>query len=136
MATRSIIAIQNEKEIKAIYCHYDGYLQSLGNFLLDNFFCEPTAHLMVELNRKNVLKFLSKGSLRSIYPIDLQNSNEKEVYIFNTIEQLKEQAQKNFSAEFIYLLDSDNVWNYSQISIFPDCLKFQGFKTLSKSVCK
>ena len=38
MSTRSIIAIEQEdKKIKSVYCHYDGYLEGVGAILENNY---------------------------------------------------------------------------------------------------
>jgi len=37
MATRSTIAIKHGERIKAIYCHWDGYLEGVGATLLANY---------------------------------------------------------------------------------------------------
>ena len=133
MATRAIIAIKTETEIKAIYCHYDGYLQGVGKFLLQHFSTDVFDY-MQKSNNVQLEKFITNGSTRSIHPLDLQNTQKNEVYLYKNIEELKNEAKKNFGAEFIYLLDS-NKWNYCQISDFTHYSKFVDFKELTEKIC-
>lgn len=56
MATRSTIAIQNENgTIKAVYCHWDGYLSHNGKILLESYNTEA-----------RVRELLSYGSISSL----------------------------------------------------------------------
>jgi hypothetical protein len=56
MATRSTIGIRNEdNSIEVIYCHWDGYLEGVGNILKNNYNTED-----------KVRQLLSFGSVSSL----------------------------------------------------------------------
>lgn len=70
MATRSTIGMKNEKgEIKAVYCHWDGYPEYVGRTLVANYF---TAEKIEEL--------LALGDLSSLGERVKPNENEVHSY--------------------------------------------------------
>ena len=67
MATRSAIGIKNEKgEIKAVYCHYDGYPEWVGKVLIEHY---DTTEKVEEL--------LALGDLSPLGERVKPNENEK-----------------------------------------------------------
>lgn len=71
MATRSAIGIKNDKgEIKAIYCHCDGYPEHNGRILVENY---NTIEKVEEL--------LALGDLSSLG--ERVKANENEIHTFN-----------------------------------------------------
>lgn len=70
MATRSAIGIKNEKgEIKAIYCHYDGYPEYNGRILVEHY-----------KTREKVEELLALGDISSLD--ERVKPNENEVHSF------------------------------------------------------
>mgnify|MGYP000017277236 FL=1 len=49
MATRSTIAIKTEDGIKAIYCHWDGYVDHNGRILKDNYVDAEQVNALIDL---------------------------------------------------------------------------------------
>jgi len=51
MGTRSMIAIQNpySKDIRAVYCHWDGYLEHNGAILAKHYAASPKANNLIAL---------------------------------------------------------------------------------------
>ena len=49
MATRSTIAIKTEDGIKAIYCHWDGYVDHNGRILKDNYVDAEQINALIDL---------------------------------------------------------------------------------------
>ena len=51
MGTRSMIAIQNpySKDIRAVYCHWDGYLEHNGSLLQKHYSASPKANNLIAL---------------------------------------------------------------------------------------
>lgn len=54
MSTRSCIAVDHGGIIKAIYCHWDGYLEGVGKTLLDHY-TSPLANELVALGNLSIL---------------------------------------------------------------------------------
>lgn len=48
MGTRSAIAVKHGDNIKAVYCHYDGYLEHNGA-ILNKYYTSPKANFLVAL---------------------------------------------------------------------------------------
>ena len=46
MGTRSCIAVDHGGVIKAVYCHYDGYLEHNGKILYENYTSERANYLV------------------------------------------------------------------------------------------
>lgn len=56
MATRSMIGIMTEKgEIRAIYCHYDGYPEHNGALLLEHYNTPERINALIDLGAISVL---------------------------------------------------------------------------------
>jgi len=58
MGTRSMIAIQNpySKDIRAVYCHWDGYLEHNGSLLQKHYSASPKANNLIALGDISSLK--------------------------------------------------------------------------------
>ena len=58
MGTRSMIAIENpnSKSIKAIYCHWDGYLQHNGSILNKHYSASPKVNNLIALGDLSSLR--------------------------------------------------------------------------------
>jgi hypothetical protein len=46
MATRSLIGVMHGDKCKAVYCHFDGYLEGVGKTLLENYDSAKANHLV------------------------------------------------------------------------------------------
>jgi hypothetical protein len=46
MATRSLIGVMHGDKCKAVYCHFDGYLEGVGKTLLENYDSSKANHLV------------------------------------------------------------------------------------------
>jgi hypothetical protein len=69
MATRSSIAVSHNGVIKAVYCHYDGYLEGVGATLLENY-NSAKANYLVALGNVSVLRQNVE------IPVDVEHSFE------------------------------------------------------------
>jgi len=58
MGTRSMIAIENpnSKSIKAVYCHWDGYLQHNGSILNKHYTASPKVNNLIALGDLSSLR--------------------------------------------------------------------------------
>ena len=58
MGTRSMIAIQNpySKDVRAVYCHWDGYLEHNGAILQKHYASSPKANNLIALGDISSLK--------------------------------------------------------------------------------
>ena len=58
MGTRSMIAIQNSynKTVRAVYCHWDGYLEHNGSLLQKHYSASPEANNLIALGDISSLK--------------------------------------------------------------------------------
>ena len=58
MGTRSMIAIQNpySKDVRAVYCHWDGYLEHNGSILNKHYSASPKANNLIALGDLSSLR--------------------------------------------------------------------------------
>ena len=83
MGTRSMIAIQNpySKDVRAVYCHWDGYLEHNGSLLQKHYSASPKVNNLIAL-----------GDLSSLRP----EIGEK--HLFSSMELPKEQREAHEEA--------------------------------------
>ena len=83
MGTRSMIAIQNpySKDVRAVYCHWDGYLEHNGSLLQKHYSASPKVNNLIAL-----------GDLSSLRP----EIGEK--HAFSSMELPKEQREAHEEA--------------------------------------
>ena len=83
MGTRSMIAIQNpySKDVRAVYCHWDGYLAHNGSLLQKHYSASPKVNNLIAL-----------GDLSSLRP----EIGEK--HLFSSMELPKEQREAHEEA--------------------------------------
>jgi len=83
MGTRSMIAIQNpySKDVRAVYCHWDGYLEHNGSLLQKHYAASPKVNNLIAL-----------GDLSSLRP----EIGEK--HLFSSMELPKEQREAHEEA--------------------------------------
>jgi hypothetical protein len=79
MATRSVIAVKNENEsFDAIYCHFDGYPEGVGQTLKDNYNSEELARSLIAKGSLSTLeKDLESSSFYTSRGEKLQKYNEE-----------------------------------------------------------
>jgi hypothetical protein len=56
MGTRSTIAVKHGDRIKAVYCHWDGYVEGVGATLLEHYQASPKANNLVALGNISSLQ--------------------------------------------------------------------------------
>lgn len=56
MGTRSLISMETNGELKAIYCHYDGYKEGVGQTLFEHYQDEQKVRELVSLGDMSVLE--------------------------------------------------------------------------------
>lgn len=109
MATRSNIAIQTAEGIKAIYCHFDGYLEGVGRILQEYYNTYQRVNQLIEL-----------GNIRSIQEAlsDIEPYEEPSTLFENEQEYI--QVLKDW-IEYAYLF-KDGEWyvaSYSDTEFSP-----------------
>ena len=83
MATRSMIAIENpnSKAVRAVYCHWDGYLEHNGSILNKHYMASPKVNNLIALGDLSSLRpnIGVKHAFSSLdVPKDQQAAYEKE----------------------------------------------------------
>lgn len=109
MATRSTIGMQTPDGIRAVYCHWDGYPEGVGQTLKDHY-KEAIA----------ISNLLDRGDLSA-----LENTPEMSVAYADRGEELKIHTFKNTDdwidwanncgCEYAYYFDGDNMWKTETI---------------------
>lgn len=120
MATRSSIAVSHNGVIKAVYCHWDGYLDGVGATLLEHY-SSPKANYLVSLGNVSCLRPLIDP------PVAVEHSFEQPVedvtVFYNRDRGEKDQDWQVFMSEdlwiehysdceYFYLMDG-GVWYVS-----------------------
>ena len=123
MATRSIIGqVQANGKIKTIYCHWDGYLEHVGQTLANYYDTDEKVSELVALGdlstlgpdlgekhtRDDALK--ARGPITTAYGRDLEQDGA-EAQEFSSVEEFIEYGG-NVDAEFLYLFEDGEGWNY------------------------
>jgi hypothetical protein len=139
MATRSSIAVKHGNNIKAVYCHWDGYLSHNGKILLESY-DSPKANYLVALGDISSLG-------KRIEPLEgtdhsFQNPQE-DVCVFYGRDRKEEGGDfrtfgseaewlENLGQEYNYLMDG-GVWYVST----PDNSNFIPlFQALAEEISK
>jgi hypothetical protein len=125
MGTRSTIAIKHGDRIKAIYCHWDGYVEGVGATLLKHYQASPKANNLVALGDISSLRE-TIGKQHSFDLRAVEGSEEATWTTFYGRDRGEEGTEfKSFGseaewmdyydgsgAEFYYIMDS-GVWYVS-----------------------
>lgn len=88
MGTRSTIAVKHGERIKAIYCHWDGYVDGVGTTLLKNY-DSTKANFLVALGDVSSLGS-QIGQAHPFSKFDIKEDNPN----FATLMALHEQAER------------------------------------------
>jgi len=81
MGTRSMIAIENpnSKAVKAIYCHWDGYLQHNGSILNKHYSASPKVNNLIALGDLSSLR-PEIGEKHLFSSLEIKDKAEREAY--------------------------------------------------------
>ena len=108
MATRSNIgARQKDGTIKAIYCHWDGYPESVGATLAEHYTEPEKVEALLNLGDFSSLRDTIEETHAESYAQRGEKGTEARTY--KDEEEWTESAQ-NSDAEFLYLFERDE-WN-------------------------
>jgi|TARA_R100001163_G_C5056016_1_gene192440 hypothetical protein len=109
MSTRSEIAIEmQDKSIKSIYCHSDGYLEYNGLMLQTHYNTFEKAESIINENDCSILKSTIKES-RFYNTWRNENTKYKE---FDNESLFMDRFSNDIFAEYIYLFKNDK-WHFS-----------------------
>jgi len=108
MATRSTIGMRTEDGIRAVYCHWDGYPEGVGETLKVAY---ATKASVVDLLDLGDISSLDDTLERSVFYVD--RGEELKIHTFKSSEQWIEWAN-NCGCEYAYLFDGDT-WKTEQI---------------------
>lgn len=125
MATRSLIGIKNKNNsIDYIYCHFDGYVTSVGRKLIDFYKDEKTIRQLLDLGDLSVLGYTpvaDENAWKDYFAdkdpnlcITYRTRGEKDVD-FKTCGDLSNyiEAGNDHGVDYIYLFDTkENKWVY------------------------
>jgi len=112
MATRSSIAVLDKEKniIKSIYCHYDGYLEGVGEVLKENYNNLEIVNKLIELGD---IPFLAKH-LEELEPYSDVGTGELKYKVFNSIDSYNNYLADSY-LDFAYLFKDDK-WHYLQLT--------------------
>lgn len=117
MSTNSAIGVVINGKIKAVYAHWDGYVDGVGKTLVEHYNQEKTEQLVA----LGSISILGKN-IGTKHPFDLRDKNTCTFYgrdrdeedcdakMFDTAEEFLEY----FSGEYWYLLGTDGEWYFSE----------------------
>lgn len=136
MGTRSYIAIANPSGgYSAIYCHWDGYPEYMGEMLRDNYRSKGKSRALIRLGDcssiKRNLAAVGPHSFNAPAP-DVtiaygrdRNQSDCKARQFETIKEFAEYAADSW-AQFIYVFDGKR-WHWAECS---DAIDGKPFTTL------
>ncbi len=108
MATRSTIGMQVEGGIRAVYCHWDGYPEGVGETLKS---CYKDAFSVTNLLDRGDLSALDNTPETSTAYAD--RGEELKIHTFKTVDEWIDWANAS-GCEYSYLFEND-AWNWEQI---------------------
>lgn len=117
MSTNSAIGVVVNGKIKAVYAHWDGYIEGVGKTLLENYDQKLTEELVSvgdisslgeTIGTKHDFDVRCKG-MTTFYGRDRGEKNQRARW-FNTAEDFVEA----YDGEFAYILGTDGVWYVSE----------------------
>ena len=110
MATRSRIAIENQDgTVTSIYCHFDGYLSSVGKTLFNHYDSEKLEKL-IELGDISSLDESTEDTVA--YHRD--RGEDLDFKTFPNVEDLFENGF-NSGEEYVYCLTKDGIWLVNEV---------------------
>lgn len=112
MATRSAIGMRtHDNRIKAVYCHWDGYLEGVGATLLNSY---KDVFKVNQLLDKGNISSLESTIKATVFYKDSQPGFDDDYVIVNTYEDLFEYFE---DCEYFYVFENDQ-WIVSTGSTF------------------
>jgi hypothetical protein len=108
MATRSTIAMSVSEGIRAVYCHWDGYQEGVGQALKDHW---TTPEALISLLDNGDLSSLGASLSETVFYQD--RGEDTPARMFNYRDEWIEWA-KQCGCEYAYLYE-DNVWTTEAI---------------------
>lgn len=120
MATRSAIGVMHGDKCKAVYCHWDGYLDHNGRILLEHYDSSKANHLVALGNISSLCKEIEipegvehsfdtpVSDITVFYGRDRGEEGQEFKTFFNDKELFE-----GVDAEFFYVMQ-DGVWYVSQ----------------------
>lgn len=105
MSTHSYICMEVGDSIKAIYCHFDGYLDGVGETLKGHY-----------QEREKIAKLLSLGDISGLcdMPEDCHVYKDSVVHRFDSIMELLKAATDSL-IEYIYLYTDTGQWLWYEV---------------------
>lgn len=123
MATRSAIGVMHGSVIKAVYCHWDGYLEGVGSTLVHHYNSAKANHLVAlgdvsslgsEIGEKHNFNMTRNGTetdrWTTFYGRDRGEENVS-WKVFQTYNEFVEHFDKSW-CEYFYIM-KDGEWYYS-----------------------
>lgn len=104
MSTRSLIGkLEKDGTIKAVYCHYDGYISYNGRIIYENY------------KRRDVNKLLKNGNMSSLSEspndCDFYKDNHSAFSVYSNINNYAKVGSRDCDAEYIYYIDLRSKWH-------------------------
>ena len=114
MATRSAIGMRTyDGKIKAVYCHWDGYLEGVGKTLLNSY--KDPFKVNQLLDKGNVSSLESTIKATKFYA-STEDYDDNAPVVFNTAQEMIEYFD---SCEYFYIFE-DYYWTISTGNIFAN----------------
>jgi len=126
MSTNSAIGVVINGKIKAVYCHWDGYLDGVGKTLLENYDQSKAELLVAEGDISSLLADIGRKHPFDTYSMsDIEKAHYKNMTTFYKRDRDEENVETKtfdtaeefleyFSGEYWYLLGTDGIWYYSE----------------------
>lgn len=107
MSTRSNIAIRESSgEVKAIYCHFDGYVMGgVGEQLLNHYKDETKVRKLIDLGGISSLRDTIEETAEGAYK---NRGEEKEILSFESDTDYAKCMEDDVWIEYIYMFDVDS----------------------------
>jgi len=109
MATRSAIAIKTSTGVRAIYCHWDGYLEAAGVTLQESYTTAEQINELMELGDLSTLADTPFGC--EAYHRDRSEPFEQtRAREYGTVQDMLEGEFENSDREFLYVFLETGKW--------------------------
>lgn len=105
MSTRSRIILKDGDTYKSIYCHFDGYLEGVGDILLKNYNTPKKVRDLISMGDASSLGINLNGS--TFYHRDQEKYDREEELVIRESPDLKDHnAVKDSWEEYYYLFEN------------------------------
>ena len=134
MSTRSLIGIKRDGNITSIYCHFDGYLEGVGETLVNHYDTEEKIDALLEHGDMSCLgediKSCEFYKDRGEDDVDAQTLYEKDNREGDSVENRYYISGQHCWADYVYLF-KDGKWYYAF-----ECVDNEKMKGLTISFTK